>query len=358
MDHWRRGHKQICKEIHRGGNAEHYHADKKYKEAVAVAVEKCAADTKGQTCYICTEALHWKTKEGLVRMCSCRGTAGFVHVSCLAEQAKILVAEGEENNMDTKVLSERWNRWQACRLCGQAHHDEVACALGWACWKTNLGRPEGSQLRSLAMMFLAYSLQGAGQDKDALNVFEATLSTELRLRDLSQFDIQVKILNLKSHIAVLKSNLGQKAEALAMQREIYAQESSLLGKGKQGNIQTALILSKQLLDNKCFAEARSLLRETIDISRTSLGPDAETTFRLCAMYSHGIILSCYATRSADARDLLDAEKTLGENAERARRVLGPKHSIVTQMLSDLALLRKLLPKIHAALGISAGEART
>ena len=37
-DHWRRGHKQICKKIHRGGNAEQYNADKKYKEAVAVAV--------------------------------------------------------------------------------------------------------------------------------------------------------------------------------------------------------------------------------------------------------------------------------------------------------------------------------
>jgi hypothetical protein len=50
MDHWRRGgHKQICKKIHRGGNAEQYHADKKYKEAVAVAVEACAEDTKGQT---------------------------------------------------------------------------------------------------------------------------------------------------------------------------------------------------------------------------------------------------------------------------------------------------------------------
>ena len=44
-DHWRRGHKQMCKKIHRGGNAEQYHADKKYKEAVAVAVEACADDT-------------------------------------------------------------------------------------------------------------------------------------------------------------------------------------------------------------------------------------------------------------------------------------------------------------------------
>ena len=49
-DHWRRGHKQICKRIHRGGNAEQYNADKKYKEAVAAAVEACAEDVKGQTC--------------------------------------------------------------------------------------------------------------------------------------------------------------------------------------------------------------------------------------------------------------------------------------------------------------------
>jgi hypothetical protein len=64
-DHWRRGHKQICKKIRGGGKAEQYHANKKYKEAVAEAVEACADDTKGQTCYICAEAVHWKSKEGL-----------------------------------------------------------------------------------------------------------------------------------------------------------------------------------------------------------------------------------------------------------------------------------------------------
>ena len=63
---------RFVRRIHRGGNAEQYHADKKYKEAVAVAVEACAEDTKGQTCYICTQALHWKTKEGLVRGCAPR----------------------------------------------------------------------------------------------------------------------------------------------------------------------------------------------------------------------------------------------------------------------------------------------
>ena len=37
--HWDGGHKDLCKRIKKGGGAEQYHADKKYKEAVAVAVE-------------------------------------------------------------------------------------------------------------------------------------------------------------------------------------------------------------------------------------------------------------------------------------------------------------------------------
>ena len=123
MQHWKEGgHDKLCKLIKKAGGAEQYNANKKYTEAVAVAAEKCAEDTKGQTCYICTQALHWKTKEGLVRMCACRGTAGFAHVSCLAEQAKILMDEAEENKLGPKVLRERWDRWGICSLCEQEYH--------------------------------------------------------------------------------------------------------------------------------------------------------------------------------------------------------------------------------------------
>ena len=86
-----------------------------------------------------------------MRGCSCRGTAGFAHVSCLAEQAKILVAEAEENNLSLKVLNERWARWSSCSLCEQQYQGVVKCALGWACWKAYLGRPEEDGLRRAAM---------------------------------------------------------------------------------------------------------------------------------------------------------------------------------------------------------------
>ena len=95
------GHEQRCEEIHRGGGAEQYHAEKKYKEAVAVAVAKCA-DTKGQTCYICLEAVHARTGEGLVRMCACRGASGFAHVACLAVNGE----EHEETLREASSYSE------------------------------------------------------------------------------------------------------------------------------------------------------------------------------------------------------------------------------------------------------------
>ena len=66
--HWEEGgHDKLCKLIKKSGGAEQYNANNKYAEAVTIAAEACAEDTKGQTCYICTQAHHWKTKEGLVR---------------------------------------------------------------------------------------------------------------------------------------------------------------------------------------------------------------------------------------------------------------------------------------------------
>ena len=177
----RRRPRPALQENKKAGGAEQYNANNKYAEAVAVAAEACAEDTKGQTCYICTQALHWKTKEGLVRGCACRGTAGVAHVSCLAEQAKILFAEAEENNLGAKVKNERWLRWTVCGLCEQKYHGVVKCALGWACWKTYLSRPEDGRARMFAMNELGNGLFHAGHYEDALSVYEAELSMKRRL---------------------------------------------------------------------------------------------------------------------------------------------------------------------------------
>ena len=89
-----------------------------------------------------------------MRMCSCCGTAGFAHISCLAEQAKILIEEAEERDLGDQVFSERWSRWGYCSLCEKEYHGAVRRALSWACWKTYVGRPEGDMARRLAMTLL------------------------------------------------------------------------------------------------------------------------------------------------------------------------------------------------------------
>jgi len=246
MDHWRRGHKQICKKIHRGGNAEQYHADNKYKEAVADAVEACTEDTKGQTCYICTETLHWKTKEGLVRGCACRGTAGFTHVTCLAKQAKILLEEAEENNL---AVGPRWVRWFSCSLCEQKYHGVVFCALGWACWKTYVGPAGTDQARTLAMTQLGNDLSAAGHLENALSVREAELSTGRRFGES-----EANILGMQGNIASTYGNLGQIEKALLIERDVYSGGLRLHGEEHEATLQATNNYVATLLSLSRFGE--------------------------------------------------------------------------------------------------------
>ena len=133
-DRRRGGHGKICGAIASGGGVEQHYANKNYEEAAAEADEECAEDTEGQTCYICLED---GADEGLVRMCACRGASGIAHLSCLARQAKILVQEAEERNLNTAAFNTRWRLWDTCRLCKQ---DWRAHSGGRAGRRTSGGR--------------------------------------------------------------------------------------------------------------------------------------------------------------------------------------------------------------------------
>ena len=304
----------VCKRIKKAGGAEQYNANKKYTEAVSVAAEACAEDTKGQTCFICTQALHWKTKEGLVRGCSCRGTAGLAHVSCLAEQAKILMAEVEENNLDWEVRQARWARWDTCSLCEQQYHGVVRCALGWACWKTYVGRPERDWARRKAMTVLGNGLYEANHDEDALTVRETKLSMELRLGG-SEYNILVQ-----GNLANTYQVLGRQEEALQLKRDVYSGRLKLSGEENRNTLIAASNYANSLVRLKRFKEAESLLRRTMPVARRFLGESHELTLKMRWHYARAL----YAD-GATLDDLREAVTTL-EDAERiSRRVLGGAH---------------------------------
>ena len=317
-EHWDAGgHKDLCRKIKKAGGAENYHADKKCKEAVAVAVEKCADDTAGQTCYICTQAVHWKTKEGLVRMCACRGTAGFAHVSCLAEQAKILMEEVMENNLGVDVFRERWLRWFNCSLCEQKYHGVVACALGWACWKTYQAETDQRLLLG-AMGMLANGLFDAENFRDAASVNMALL------KKLQRFGASAaQLLDVLNNLAITYEKLSLFEEALSMERDTYALRSKLEGEENPKTLAAASNYAASLVNLERFEEAKSLLRKTIPVARRSLGASNELSMRLSRSYA----MALYIDHGATLDDLREAVTTLEETESTARRVLGRTHPV-------------------------------
>ena len=332
--HWEvGGHDKLCKKIKKAGGAEPYNANKKYTEAVAVAAAACAEDTKGQTCYICTQALHWKTKEGLVRMCACRGTAGFAHVSCLAEQAKILWEEAEANNLDNKVKNERLKRWNSCSLCEQKYHGVVACALGWACWKTYVGRPEDDWIRLNAITALGHGLYLASHYQDALIVQEAELSLMRRFGGSEE-----NILIVQSNLAGTYHVLGRLEEASRMLRDVYSGRLKLMGEEHEETVIAANNYADSLLNLERFEEAKSLLRKKILVARRVVGEISETTLKMRWIYAEALVQD----DGASLDDLREAVTTLEDIERTARRVLGGAHPTAAGIERDLQNARAAL----------------
>ena len=317
--HWEAGgHDKLCKLIKRGGGAEQYHADTKYTKVVAVAAEACADDTKGQTCYICTQAVHWKTKEGLVRGCSCRGTAGVAHVSCLAEQAKILYAEAEENNLGVKVKNERFSRWHACSLCEQGYHGVVRGALGWACWKTYVGRLETDWARQMAINMLGNGLSTSSLHEDALSVREAELSMLQRLGAPEQ-----NILVALGNLATTYETQGRLEQALRLRRDVYSGFLKLFGEENIHTILNANNYVLSLVNLQRFEEAKALQRKTLPVTRRVCGENHEVTLKARLVYGETL----YRDPSATLDDLREAVETIEDTARTARRVLGGSHPL-------------------------------
>ena len=267
-----------------------------------------------------------------MRMCSCRGTAGFAHVSCLVEEAKTLVAEGEENNLDIKVRQAKWDRWFMCSLCEQEYHGVVQCALGWACWKTYLGRPEANWARQLAMSVLASGLHAAMHGDDALSVYEAELSMLQRVGASER-----SILVAQGNIVDTYTALGRPEEALRLGRDVYREYLRRLGEEDRDTLLQATNYAECLSSNNRFEEAKELLRKMIPVARRVLAESDDLQFRVRIACNRALCENPAKTLD----DLREAVSMLEEIEPTARRVLGGAHPIVEDIERRLPASRKL-----------------
>ena len=269
--------------------------------------------------------------------CACRGTAGLAHVSCLAEQAKILFAEAEENNLDLKVLNESLNRWHTCGLCEQRHHGIVACALGWAVWKTYLGRPEADECRDLALVQLGIGLHGIEQYDDALVAFRGFLDNSRRA-GMSED----QLLCGQTNVANCLWRVDQADERLRIERHVFSRCRALYGDREEDTMISALNLADTLINKvgRC-EEVPPLLRSISLIAKEKYGPEHDLTIRI--MWKLGLALA----KSIDGDEADEGRALLFDMRQIARRVLGTAHPMTHNVQGDLY---RVLPVPRFAVG--------
>ena len=254
-------------------------------------------------------------------------------MSCLAEQAKILFAEAEENNLDGKAVIERWARWHTCSLCEQEYHGVVSCALGWTCWKTYLGRLETDWCRGAAMRQLGNGLSSVGHHEESLTVQEAELSLMRRIGAPEE-----TIIATQTNLAITYENLGRLDEALRLKRDVYTGFLKLFGEEHEQTLRAANNYASSLNQLRRFEEAKSLLRKTVPVTRRILGESNAGTLRTRSVYAEAL----YSDDGATLDDLREAVTTNEEIARTARRVFGGAHPITKGIDFELQMSRAAL----------------
>ena len=252
-----------------------------------------------------------------MRGCGCHTTEGFVHVSCLAEQAKILRKEAEENNK-----ASQWHRWYTCSLCEQNYYGVVRCALGWACWKTYLNDSDKTRVVS-AMTQLGNGLGQANKHEERIAIIETQLSTILRLWPQNELDA----LDMKHNLARCYLPTGRYEEAARLFRLVHARRKVLAGATDKGTILAAHQLARTLLELGRYDQVKSLalplLRQLIP---TSLNGQS---IRL--VYAKAL----YRTAGASRGEVFEAVAIFEELRCKLRRVLGPSHPDTLDDLREL-----------------------
>ena len=333
--HWKAHHRHWCERIKRGGGDEQYHADYRYGQAVNCATEACAEETKGQTCYICTEGVIQRTGEALVSgFCACRGGSSYAHVTCLVEQAKVMVAEALENNLEGESFMKRWGLWHTCRLCEQPFYGLVKQAMGWGCYKTYAGRPALVKQHLMSMSVLGNHLPPSNA---SLMILEALLDGQKR------YAIQVggqpaerNIVITKNTISACYEALGRYDDALRLDREVYASAVRLFGPTSPQTLGLALGLVQSLIKTENYAEARTFIRERMQESR-GLGDEHMVNMKL----RHGLSRAIVRDGDITSRETLEeAEEILVDLLRTTRRVLGPAYPEVVEQEQELKLTRE------------------
>ena len=229
-----------------------------------------------------------------------------------------------------------FQKWSRCFDCGHPFRGAVQLALGWACWKTYLGRPDRDNYRRMSMGILGSALSQSAQSEEALKVVEANLALTRRYWPNDEEGILI----LQVNAANCYSMCGREDEALQLRRNTHAKDRALYGAKHENAIQSGNCLAESLHTLRRYAEAKELLRKMLRLSQP-LGPDHDQRLRAREQLSRVILEDPDASR-ADARE---AVTILEDTIQRRRRVFGRRHPQTLQCEKALADAHDLLARL-------------
>ena len=146
------------------------------------------------------------------------------------------------------------------------------------------------------------------------------------------------MLTAQSNLAVIYSELGLHEKALPLKRDVYSETLKLLGEENRETIVAANNYAATLLDVHRYAEAKSLLLETISVVRRVLGENSDILLKMKHKYAQTL----YEDPEATLDDLREAVTTLEELEPIVRRVLGGAHPLTTDTENTLRESRAAL----------------
>ena len=225
------------------------------------------------------------------------------------------------------------NGWEVCSLCEQGYHGVVKCALGWACWKMYVGRPETDQLRRCAMGLLGTGLSDAGHLADAVSVYEARLSLMRRLGAPAY-----EMLIVQTYLANAHARLGRVEQASNVLRDVYFGRLRLSGEEHKDTVIAANNYASSLRLLGRFEEAKSLFRNTIPVAQRFIGESDRIMLMIKMAYAETL----YKDADATLDDLREAVTTNLETARTARRVFGGSNPLTVDIEDSLRDARAAL----------------
>jgi tetratricopeptide (TPR) repeat protein len=189
----------------------------------------------------------------LLRGCACRGSAGFVHVSCLVTAATHDPAT-----------------WVRCPTCKQDFYGELRRGLATARWELAAALAEGSTERLAAQ---AAMLESQGRFLEAVPLFEEVLA-----RDRAKLgDEHSETLTSIYTLAVLHSMNGDKEEALCLAEEALAGRRRRLGDDDVSTLSSMSLVGILHIDLEQYEAALPLCLDVLRGRRRVLGEEHIST---------------------------------------------------------------------------------